>query len=201
MLGIGIIEYLKMNYFFKNNFNVRFHPLKGTVTQIDKSTKIFGRGILFLNTGKIQHAPMSMYFITEKNTNVSIEGNVHLAYGCDIKVFEGAVLELNDCSVNSYSQIRCMNKVHIGKGTRISRNVQIWDDDAHKLFGSEDQKKEIYIGDHVWIGANAMILKGVTIGDGAVVAAGAVVTRDVPPGSLSAGMPAKVIKNNVQWEA
>ena len=53
------------------------------------------------------------------------------------------------------------------------------------LFRSEDD---------VWVGANAVILPGVTIGEHCVVAAGAVVTKDVPPHSLVAGVPAKVIK-------
>ena len=60
--------------------------------------------------------------------------------------------------------------------------------------------KPIEIGDHVWIGLRAIILKGVKIGNGSVIAAGAVVTRDVPPYSLVAGVPARVIKENIYWE-
>jgi acetyltransferase-like isoleucine patch superfamily enzyme len=52
----------------------------------------------------------------------------------------------------------------------------------------------VVIGDDVWIGANAVILPGVTIGNHCVIAAGAVVTKDVPPHSLVAGVPAKIIK-------
>ncbi len=52
----------------------------------------------------------------------------------------------------------------------------------------------VTIADDVWIGANAVILPGVTIGKHSVVAAGAVVTRDVPPNSIVAGVPAKIIK-------
>ena len=52
----------------------------------------------------------------------------------------------------------------------------------------------VTIGDDIWIGANAVILPGVTIGNHSVVAAGAVVTKDVPPHSLVAGVPAKKIK-------
>jgi len=52
----------------------------------------------------------------------------------------------------------------------------------------------VNIGNDIWIGANAVILPGVTIGDHAVVAAGAVVTKDVPPHTLVAGVPAKIIK-------
>ena len=53
----------------------------------------------------------------------------------------------------------------------------------------------VTIGDDIWIGANAVVLSGVTIGNHSVVAAGAVVTKDVPPHSLVAGVPAKIIKH------
>ena len=53
----------------------------------------------------------------------------------------------------------------------------------------------IHIGKRVWIGSNATVLPGVTIGDGAVVAAGAVVTRDVPANTVVGGVPAKVIRH------
>ena len=53
----------------------------------------------------------------------------------------------------------------------------------------------IHIGKNVWIGANAIVLPGVTIGDGAVIAAGAIVTNDVPSFTVVGGSPAKKIKN------
>jgi len=56
---------------------------------------------------------------------------------------------------------------------------------------------DIRICEDVWIGANVIILSGVTIGKGSVVAAGAVVTKDIPPFSISAGVPAKVIKKRL----
>lgn len=59
---------------------------------------------------------------------------------------------------------------------------------------SYKEYQEITIGNDVWIGARAMVLGGVKIGDGAVIAAGAVVTRDVPPYAVVGGVPAKVIK-------
>ena len=54
--------------------------------------------------------------------------------------------------------------------------------------------QQVTIGDDIWIGANAVVLPGVTIGTHSIVAAGAVVTKDVPPHSLVAGVPAKIIK-------
>ncbi len=58
----------------------------------------------------------------------------------------------------------------------------------------------IHIGKRVWIGSNATVLPGVTIGDGAVVAAGAVVTRDVPANTVVGGVPAKVIRHIYEEE-
>ena len=58
----------------------------------------------------------------------------------------------------------------------------------------QDYNAKITIGNDVWIGANAIILPGVTIGDGAVIAAGAIVTKDIPPYAIVGGVPAKVIK-------
>ena len=54
--------------------------------------------------------------------------------------------------------------------------------------------QQVTIGDDIWIGANAVVLPGVTVGNHCVIAAGAVVTKDVPPHSLVAGGPAKIIK-------
>jgi acetyltransferase-like isoleucine patch superfamily enzyme len=54
-------------------------------------------------------------------------------------------------------------------------------------------EEDIVIGRDVWLGANTVVLAGVTIGDGAIVAAGAVVTKDVPPGAIVGGVPAKII--------
>lgn len=58
----------------------------------------------------------------------------------------------------------------------------------------ESEFKQVRIGNDVWIGARAMIMDGVSVGDGAVIAAGAVVTKDVPPYAIVGGVPARIIK-------
>lgn len=73
------------------------------------------------------------------------------------------------------------------------------DTDYHSIDG-KPYTVPVTIGNHVWIGCKSIILKGVNIGDGAIIAAGSVVTKDVPPFSLVAGSPAKLIKENVKWE-
>lgn len=66
--------------------------------------------------------------------------------------------------------------------------------DAERHNKGLEYAKPITIRDNVWFGAGVQVLPGVTIGEGAVIAAGAVVTKDVPPRTLVAGVPAKVIK-------
>lgn len=103
--------------------------------------------------------------------------------------------------MNENVQITCGGLIEIGEGTSIARNVVIWNDDAHEIEETQSGRvAPIHIGRHVWICQGAKILKGVTIGDGAVVAAGAIVTKDVPANALVAGVPAKVIKENIHWK-
>lgn len=64
----------------------------------------------------------------------------------------------------------------------------------HRYLDLPDTAASIRVGNHVWIGARSTILQGVTIGDRAVIAAGAVVTKDVAPDTIVAGVPAKEIK-------
>jgi len=92
-------------------------------------------------------------------------------------------------------------RVEIGENTLVGSGAVIWDTDFHPLEARQRRvhptrdaaSAAINIGRDVFIGARAMILKGVTIGDGAVVGACAVVTRDVPAGAVVAGNPAQIV--------
>lgn len=77
----------------------------------------------------------------------------------------------------------------------IGNDVRICDSDGH----DRPSTIPIYIEDIVCIGARCVINKGVAIGMGSVVTVDAVVTKDVPPYTLMAGVPAKVIRENVEW--
>ena len=84
--------------------------------------------------------------------------------------------------------------VNLAQGITVSALNHNFSDTNKRIDEQGVSTNPVTIEDDVWIGANAVILPGVTIGEHCVVAAGAVVTKDVPPHSLVAGVPAKVIK-------
>jgi len=133
-----------------------------------------------------------------------INGAVSLHKGvCVVICDEGIVSIGGNTYINESSRIHCRDRITIGNNCAIAWGVQILDSDEHILFENGVQTKKshspILIGNHVWIGCNTIILKGVHIGDGAIIAAGSVVTKDVPNNVLAAGVPTKIIKNNVCW--
>lgn len=85
--------------------------------------------------------------------------------------------------------------VNLAQGITVTALNHIFKDSSRRIDEQGVSTKPVVIGDDVWIGANAVILPGVTIGSHCVVAAGAVVTKDVPNHTLVGGIPAKVIKN------
>lgn len=101
-----------------------------------------------------------------------------------------------DVFINSGCHFQDQGGIEIGDGALIGHNVVLATIN-HDLNPKENRKNHyaaIKIGTHVWIGSNATVLPGVTIGDYAVVAAGAVVTRDVPAMTVVGGVPAGVLK-------
>lgn len=101
-----------------------------------------------------------------------------------------------DVFINSGCHFQDQGGIEIGDGVLIGHNVVLATIN-HDLDPGENRKNHyapVKIGNHVWIGSNATVLPGVTIGDWAVVAAGAVVTQGVPPLTVVGGVPAKVLK-------
>ena len=86
------------------------------------------------------------------------------------------------------------NNVNLAQGITVTALNHNFSDPDKRIDEQGVSTKPVTIGNDIWIGANAVILPGVIIGDHSVIAAGAVVTKNVPPHSLAAGVPAKIIK-------
>ena len=202
------IDILKTIYytFIQKNINKKeqknfFLCFKKSNFQLEKTAKIILNGILKFSDNDIIGSNRQSNLRMDENSILEIRNNFSIYYGADIILFKGAKLNLGSGFFNSNIKIRCHERIEIGENVAISHDVTIMDSDAHEgLWEGYEKTKPIKIGNHVWIGTRVTILKGVTIGDNAIIAAGSVVTKDVPNNTIVAGVPAKVIKTNINWK-
>lgn len=169
------------------------------------TNKIYGLTIALKTGNKIGSILVSgKQSINVKNGKLKVGKNVYLYPNTKISI--GGVNNIAQLIIGDYTTIGDRTQIHVGKKVSIGKNCAIsWDvcimDRDYHAFNSEiENKKEVIIGDNVWIGCNATILKGVTVGEGAVIASGSVVTKDVPNNTCVAGNPAKIIKENITWK-
>lgn len=115
-------------------------------------------------------------FYTDCGKNITIGKNVFINSGCHFQDQGGVTIE-NGCLIGAQVEFATINHGQ---------------DPAHR---TDNHFAPIHLGKRVWIGSHATILPGVTIGDNSIVAAGAVVTKEVPPNVIVAGVPARIIKS------
>lgn len=164
-------------------------------------------GMILLGFGNVGHIDRRVNkLIWEIEGNVVFKGAAIFKYGAKIIIARGAYLEIgNKFRMSSNSVLICYKKIVFGDNCRLSWDVQVMDTDFHKiksLTGDHlNPPRDIIIGDHVWIGAKAMIMKGAKIMEDCVVASSSVVNKEIPGShQIIAGMPAKVIKTGVTWD-
>lgn len=146
--------------------------LNGSYHTPEEIREIFSRII-----GKPVDSSFGMFlpFYTDCGKNITVGKNVFINMGCKFQDQGG---------------------ITVGDGSLIGHNVVLatLNHDLNPDTRKSMTPSPIHIGNNVWIGAGAVILPGVTIGDGAIVAAGAVVTRDVKAYTLAGGVPARLLK-------
>lgn len=205
-LGFSISSwcmFMRINFLSRKVVRNVLIPLlnkRNTIIQIDSGAKM----ILFdrLTTGitQVKKSRMETRILLEKDSQLIVDGPFTVYAGSYIRVAPKGRLILHGGFINENVQITAGDVVEIGAGFTCGRDVVIRSYDGHTICQEGYKISEpIKIGKHVWIGQGATILKGVTIGDGAIIAAGAIVTKDVPAKTIVAGIPAKVVRENVNW--
>lgn len=150
--------------------------------------------------------------INNKNRNQIKIGNNVTVINPNLFCFNRGSIKIGDYTyIGKDTQIDACKSIIIGKYCMISNNVMIQDHNSHPIKKLDRRKqllslqkkptdvyesliKKINIGDDVWIGAEVTILKGVKIGSGSIIATKSVVTKNVPPNSVFAGNPGKIVK-------
>lgn len=175
---------------------VKFLVYGRALIECDKGSQISVNRLF--SFGKNMFATPSA-LIMKENSSLEVDRFV-IGSGSNVFVGNGAKLKLGSGYIDRKTVIYCYKNISIGQDVMIAEDVMIRDSNNHTIsYEGYVKEKPVVIGDKVWIGARATILCGVTIGDGAVVAAGAIVTKDVPAHCLVGGVPAKILKTNIEW--
>ena len=164
--------------------------LKGSDHQIKAQGSEIFQGDIFLR-GK-RHKLIIDEGVKLYNVRIKIIGTgntVHIGAGTSFG--SGNII----CGGNGISIV-------IGEKCMMADGVELWSTDTHSVF--QDGKlvnapQSIIIGNHVWLGKDVAVLKGVTIGDNAVVGMRSLVTSNIRPGTLNVGSPSKEIRDNINW--
>ncbi len=161
-----------------------------------------GKGVIFNGRPYLHLWPGSQIVIGDHAClNSSLRSNpIGVSRPVSLRTMRfGAEIKLGPRVGLSGVSICAAHRVEIGEGTFVGADAIIFDNDFHAPVGqwnwgafTEDNPKPVSIGRGVFIGARAIVLKGVTIGDRAIIGAGAVVTKDVPAGAVAAGNPARI---------
>jgi acetyltransferase-like isoleucine patch superfamily enzyme len=200
---INLFKTLYLSLFFcsKNNNKIPVLAYRKAIIKITRGclTNINGRFSIGAFWDIITNR--ETIFLAKKWSTLIVNGNFTIYTGSSVTIQENAILEIGSGYMSDHSRIMCFNHIKIGNDVIIADQVTIRDSDNHNIkYEGYEMSKPINIGNHVWIGMGATILKGVTIGDGAIIAAGAVVTKNIPSMCLAGGVPAKIIKENIIWD-
>lgn len=164
------------------------------------------RTVTFMGRAIVSRHPQSEFILGESaRLNSSVRANeLGCFQPCVLRTLApGAVLRLERGAGLSGAVVCAGKEIVIGENTIIGSGAMIMDNDFHApgddgVWKTDYQTgaRPVTIGKSVFIGARAIVLKGVTIGDRAIVGAGAVVTKDVPAGAIVAGNPARVVSKS-----
>lgn len=204
----------RKNRFFNRivNIGTRLYAMGGV--KVSKSPLVtldiynLGKGNVFI-TGKNCMANKLRLEFRGNNNMVILGDNVTMKNDCRIMVTgNNCAVEVGDnTTFTHHCQLEAQEEtthIVIGEDCMFSNNVLVRTNDSHYIYdsvtgGRTNLPGDVHIGNHVWLAAYTTVMKGVTIGDGVVVGYRSVVTKNIPPSSIAVGIPAKVIRERIEW--
>jgi acetyltransferase-like isoleucine patch superfamily enzyme len=164
---------------------------KGNRLKIEDGARLWGAHIQFIGDGNILY----------------IGRDARLRGDCDLLLEDGGSwIYIGAQTTMTRTQLIASEgrNIRFGQDCMVAAGTVVRTSDSHSILDARGVRTNpamhVTIGDHVWIGLRALVMKGVQIGSGAIVAAGSVVTRDVRGRDLAAGIPARTVRRNVDWK-
>lgn len=215
IVSIFNLLYLKIRFFQISSRRSSFLFTNATISNTSKvkiTESRIGRTQLSLE-GKNNVLFVQSAILSRVNIRITGDENeVHISEGAIIRD-SNFIIRGNNCRIligdrTTFGGVRIVNvgasnDIILGNDCMLSDNVEIWASDTHSIYDNEgnwiNKEKSITIGNRVWIGSRAVILKGVSIGNDSIIGMASVVTKSVSNNTLVAGSPAKILKENISW--
>lgn len=148
------------------------------------------------------------HIVGNKNT-IRIGNNCIIGKRCSFWM-EGDNINItigDGCTFTQYVHFNAQereSRITIGTDCMFSNHIIVRTSDSHPIYSLDTNERinlsgDVVIGSHVWIAPDTKIMKGVCIGDNSIIGSNTIVTRNIPSNCLAVGLPAKVVKNNVNW--
>ncbi|QKF81087.1 acyltransferase [Halarcobacter ebronensis] len=188
----------------------KFYYYKYSISEMCNLGEVYINGLKYainIDAKKIGEKGLSKTIITSKNGGqIKINKNSIIREGCKIENNGKGVIEIGfDTNINENTMIKTNGNANIiiKNNCEISWNCQILGSDFHQILYNSKIKKsfcaDVFIGEHVWIGTNSIILKNTKIGNNCVIQANSLVIGQFPDNCLIGGNPAKILKYNINF--
>lgn len=205
---IDIVQYIKLNFCSPQIIRQgkgKVIPYIGTIVDLDKTAKVYIEdGDIEIGTDKLKGSKTETYIRLQKNAIWNVKKGCKVSYGSTIEILENGQLNAGYFTMNSWSTLIAKKQINLGQDVMIARRVIIFDSDFHLIVDERRKEinfsKEVTIGNHVWIGVNSVILKGVRIGENSIVAANSLVTKEIANNILVGVKPeCTILREQIDW--
>ncbi|MEX0777048.1 MAG: acyltransferase [Phycisphaeraceae bacterium] len=173
------------------------HMLRQRGVELDEYPRVRGR--LFL---RLDDPQSRIHLGLRVRINSGLLANPTAGTRMIMVALAGGQIDIGDDAGLSNATLIARTKIQLGRHVYLGAGCSLYDTDFHSIHHHDRINRNanvktapVTVGNRVFIGAHAIVLKGVTIGDDAVIGAGAVVAKDVPAGEIWAGNPARFIRN------
>jgi len=201
---IPILQTIKYSNFFAKGI---FLSTPHCVIEKHKTAKIILKnGYFSFGVKGVRKSKLETRLLLREGAKLDVEGGFLIFYGGNIEIHKDATLKIkNDGKGGGFNingTIICADRIEIGKGVMIGRNVTIRDNNGGHYINRQGYKntKPVIIGDKAWLCEGCTIMSGVHIGEGAIIGAHAFVIGNVPAHAMVSGNPARVVDEDVLWK-